>query len=436
MSKILLNTTKPNQVNISFGYLDNYIDQKTDNEFVLNCLYNKFDKTYINFSKLKENFALLLEAVAAIDTEDYVFSFPSNLSDYEIVSILQAIDIGLNENFTFIFNVEDKEKTKTTISLYKKLTKDEKVKSLFLEKQNNGTLKKESQVFSQLLFNYKPDYTNKKLLIIDTHNKYHRDYQAMPHLTNKQGQETMVIKSFLKMISGIEKNKPDYIILASEGKDGIRYEISSDYKKNRKKPDEALVSQISEIEKLCDKLGIKVVSVNRYEADDVIASYASKFAEFGGKVQVVTTDKDLYQLISSNISIYNPVTKKIIKENDCIEKFGVKPEEIKLFLALKGDTSDNISGIKGVGDKKAAEYINNFGNTIEDIINGAKTLKEGSAARKNLENGIEDLRLSYELVTLFDYLADTLYDFEEFKFPEKLNWASIEEDIRWFEIIL
>jgi len=436
MSKILLNSTPENSTIIDFGYSEDFVQEINEKHFILSCLYNPLDEEHIDYSKLKENFSLLLGACNAFDAKTHTFHFNKTLNDFQLVSILQAIDIGLNNKYNFSLNVKDKEKAKTIIMNYKKLTTEDSSKELFLKMQNEHKLKESSYALSKILFNYTPDYTGKKLLIIDTHNKYHRDYNAMPHLTNSQGQETMVIKSFLKMISGVEKNKPDYIILATEGKNNLRKVIDKEYKANRKKTEDNLISQINEIEKLCEKLGIKVIGVEQYEADDVITSYTIQFKKFGGNVQIVSTDKDLYQLLSDNVSIYNPVTKKIIKPDYCIEKFGVKPNEMRLFLSLTGDSADNIPGVKGIGDGTAAKYINKFGNSIDDIIAGIDTLKDGSAAKRNLENGIEDLKKSYVMVELYTYLANEEYDFERFRFPEKLNWANIEEEIKWFEIVL
>lgn len=264
-----------------------------------------------------------------------------------------------------------------------------------------------NEVMQAILDNaYQSSFKGAKVVIVDNHNFFYRNFHGMPDMRDDKGRPTSVIKALTTLIKDIVGRKADYVIFANEGtrvKD-VRKDILNTYKSGRSETPEDLSVQITECIKLLTKMGFSVVDEYGYEADDIIASYAKAYDKLGAEVVVISTDKDLYQIKNgTNIQIYNPIKSAYITEEDCISKFGVGFDKCLLVQALMGDATDSVPGIKGVGVKSAAALINEYG-TLENLLESADKIK-GKLGEKIVE-GKDDALVSYNLVRLFDNLAD------------------------------
>lgn len=200
----------------------------------------------------------------------------------------------------------------------------------------------------------------KTLTIIDTFGFFFRLYYALKkNFTNSKGEASGMISGFANFIYSLKNEyQSDYIIFAldSKGKT-FRNQIDPNYKQNRTPPPPQLLEQIPICIDMIEKMGFISISKEGYEADDIIASVVKSCENKDIFVRIITQDKDLYQLIKDGkSSIYNPISKNNYDEAGCLEKYGVKPSQIKDFLALCGDSSDNIPGVKGIGLKGAKTY--------------------------------------------------------------------------------
>jgi DNA polymerase-1 len=212
-----------------------------------------------------------------------------------------------------------------------------------------------------------------KLLIIDTFGLIFRAYYAYPTLTRGDGTPSGAIFGVLQMLlSTIDRIQPDYIVCSLESETPtFRHELSADYKSNRKKPEEDLKSQISEIINMIDFLGIKTLYKDGFEADDVIGSFATQNQENFDEIEIITGDRDLLQLLSPKIKVIMPVKSfaDLVEFNrERFEaKYEILLEDFVLYKSMIGDSSDNIKGIPGVGPKTAVKIINQF-HSIDAIL--------------------------------------------------------------------
>ena len=256
------------------------------------------------------------------------------------------------------------------------------------------------------------------LTIIDTFGFLFRNFYALPPLKSKNGTPTGMITGFMNFISSLGKDFPtDYIVftLDSKQKETFRKELFPEYKANRPEAPEDLKTQLPIAINLIKNMNFKMLEIPGFESDDLIASLATLASKNGIKVKVVSHDKDMYQLINDKkIVIFDPLKKKEIDENGCIEKFGIHPKYFKDFQALVGDSADNIPGVKGVGVKTAAKLINEY-KTLENLYNHIDEIK--GALQKKLIQDKQNAFLSRELVTLKTDLFNEI-NLEEFKYPE------------------
>ncbi|EHM0611930.1 DNA polymerase I, partial [Campylobacter jejuni] len=245
----------------------------------------------------------------------------------------------------------------------------------------------------------------KTLTIIDTFGFFFRLYYALKGFKNSQGQASGMISGFANFIYSLKNEyKSDYIVFAldSKGKT-FRSEIDPNYKQNRTPPPPELLEQIPICIKMIEKMGFISVSQEGYEADDIIASFVKTCENRDIFVRIITQDKDLYQLIKDGkTSIYSPISKNDYDEAACLEKYGVKPNQIRDFLALCGDSSDNIPGVKGIGAKGAKTLLDEFGS-IEGIYENL-TLIRNERSRNLLLEGKENAFLSKKLASLYENL--------------------------------
>jgi DNA polymerase-1 len=238
-----------------------------------------------------------------------------------------------------------------------------------------------------------------RLVVIDVANALYRAFFALPPLRNASGTPTGAVFGFANMLRKlIREEKPDAIAVAMDPPGGgFRRELFSGYKATRDAQPEDLSSQLPLARELIDAWRLPVIEVPGFEADDVIATLATH-APAGWEVVIVSSDKDLMQLVGGPVVLLDSMKDKRIGPAEVAERFGVPPERLLDVRALVGDSSDNIPGVKGIGEKGAAALINEFG-TLENLLANAGNVK-AKKAREALLAQADAARLSKQLATL------------------------------------
>ena len=244
--------------------------------------------------------------------------------------------------------------------------------------------------------------------LIDGSGYIFRAYYALPPLSRKSdGLPTGAVSGFCSMLFKLlEDSRADdsserpthFAVIFDSAKKNFRNEIYKNYKANRTEAPEDLAPQFEYIRKSVKAFNLPSIELLNYEADDLIATYARQISKLGAKVTVISSDKDLMQLVSKDIRLYDPMKSKIIGEKEVIEKFGVKPSQVIDVQSLAGDSSDNIPGVPGIGIKTAAELINKY-KDLDNLLSNASEIKQNKRRETLLENKDKAL-LSRELVTL------------------------------------
>ena len=241
---------------------------------------------------------------------------------------------------------------------------------------------------------------NDPVYLIDGNAYIHRAYHAISPLSNQEGLPTHAVFGFLKILTRIlqEKN-PQHLIIAFDAKGpNFRHQIYPDYKANRPPMPEDLVVQIPYIKQIVEAHNIFSLEQSGVEADDLLAALATEFSRQGRQVIIVSGDKDLLQLVTDSVSIWEPMNDKIMDIEAILKKYGVKPEHLLDLFALIGDKSDNIPGVPGVGPKTAAKFIQDFGS-IDLLYDNVDSLKK-SKVKENLIANKEQAFLSRRLIRL------------------------------------
>lgn len=243
---------------------------------------------------------------------------------------------------------------------------------------------------------------NQHLILIDGYGFLFRAYHAYPPLNRMDGVNVGGVFGFTSMLIKVilEFSCSHLAVVFDPGGKNFRHEMYAEYKSHRPPVPEDLIPQFSLIREAVASLNIHILEKPGYEADDVIATMAKIASNEGLKVTIISSDKDLMQLIDDNISMYDPLKSKEIKEQQVIEKFGVRPDQVIDALALIGDTSDNVPGVTGIGPKGAADLIVQF-NDLEGIYQNINSMKE-SKRKESLINNKDIAFLSRRLVALND----------------------------------
>ena len=275
------------------------------------------------------------------------------------------------------------------------------------------------------------------LYIIDIFNLIFRAYYAMPSLRTSGGEPTGAIFGVVRMVLKIIREmKPDYLAVAMDSPVEVeRKKIYADYKANRPPPPEDLVAQIPSIEKIVQLFGIRTFTKPGWEADDIIASLTGEARRQGLSVKIVSSDKDLMQLVDEDVKVlYEDTRKKTVVEMDrerVEEKYGAPPERILDLLTMMGDSSDNIPGIPKIGQKTAASLLREFGSLDAILEDPAKVKKP--AQRKTIEENRDIALLSRRLATLNTDLFDDKVDFADLRLG-KPNTKELAEEFRRLEL--
>ena len=240
----------------------------------------------------------------------------------------------------------------------------------------------------------------KKIFLIDGSSYLYRAFHAMPPLSTSSGLPTGAVKGVVNMLRNLRKENPDAYYLSifdAKGKN-FRHEIYKDYKANRPPMPEDLREQLSPLKEICNAMGMPVIEIPKVEADDVIASLADLGSKQGIPIIISSLDKDLMQLVDDPlIKMMNTMNNQIYDVSGVQEKFGVHPNQIIDYLAIVGDSSDNIPGVPKVGPKTAAKWLSEFKN-LKGIIKHADSLT--GVVGQNFRDSIPDLDRNIELVTL------------------------------------
>jgi len=220
-------------------------------------------------------------------------------------------------------------------------------------------------------------------------------------LRNAQGRPTNAVYIFVTMLRKlINEHKPEYIAASFDlpGRT-FRDDVVSDYKANRAPMPDELAEQIPMVHAACEALGVPILTSERYEADDVIGTLATKASAAGFDVAIVTLDKDFFQLVHDGIRVFNPRDEGTWYDTAGVkEKVGVSPEQVVDMMALMGDTIDNIKGVPGIGDKGARELIATYG-TLENLLAHAGEIKN-KRYREGLQQHADDARQSQVLARI------------------------------------
>ncbi|MDX8387432.1 MAG: DNA polymerase I [Ghiorsea sp.] len=239
------------------------------------------------------------------------------------------------------------------------------------------------------------------LVLIDGPNYVFRAFHAVKHnLANSKGQPTNAVFGYVQMVRGIVKDlSPTHVAVVFDPKGGtFRNQMYKEYKAHRPPMPEDLAAQWQYVFDVTDGFNLPRVCVQNYEADDVIATLSRQAEAKDWDVTIVSTDKDLMQLVGDKVWMLDTMRRKEYGYDEVVEKWGVGPDKIQDLLALAGDSADNIPGVPGIGPKTALELINTYGD-LEGILTNAHKIKQNKR-RENLIEFADDARLSYDLVAL------------------------------------
>lgn len=238
-----------------------------------------------------------------------------------------------------------------------------------------------------------------RLVVIDAANFLYRAFFAIPPLRNAEGLPTNAVLGFANMVRKVlREEQPDGVVVAMDPPGGsFRKEIYADYKANRDAQPEDLRVQIPVARELVENLGLRILEAKGFEADDVIATLVER-APADLEIVIVSTDKDLMQLVSDRVVLLDTMKDKRIGPAEVEERFGVLPDKLLDLRALVGDPSDNIPGVKGIGEKGAAKLIGEWGD-LETLLENADQVK-GKKAREGLVGQAAEAKLSRQLATL------------------------------------
>lgn len=239
----------------------------------------------------------------------------------------------------------------------------------------------------------------KSLYLVDVSSIFFRAFYAIPPLTNREGFPTNALYGFLTMSTKLlRENKPDYLAYCFDREDGsFRKELDPRYKANRSEVPDALGPQIPYVRTLSELLGVACFDIKGFEADDIIGALAIRGKQEGLQVTIVSGDKDFSQLVCDEITLYDTMKEIRYTPQEVLKKWHVLPERFVDYLALVGDSSDNVAGVRGIGPKSAEKLLQDF-SSLEEIYSNLD--KVAGAVRKKLEEGREEAFLSRKLVSI------------------------------------
>jgi len=238
-----------------------------------------------------------------------------------------------------------------------------------------------------------------KLILVDGSSYLFRAYHAMPTLNNSNGEPTGAIYGVINMMKRLQQDfSTDEIVVVFDAKGKtFRNDMYPEYKANRPPMPEELAAQIMPLHQVLEAMGFPLLIISGVEADDVIGTLAHHASKKKIETIISTGDKDMAQLVNKHVTLINTMTDSSMDEQGVLEKFGIGPDRIIDYLALIGDTVDNIPGVPKVGPKTAVKWLSAYGS-LEEIMAKADEIK--GKVGENLRNSLEQLPLSYQLATI------------------------------------
>ena len=254
----------------------------------------------------------------------------------------------------------------------------------------------------------------KSLTLVDGSGFIFRAYYALPPLTRNDGTPINAVMGYCNMIWRLiaETKTSSLAVIFDTASKSFRNEIYAEYKANRSEAPEDLIPQFSLIREATEAFNIPYIELKGYEADDIIATYSNQASNEGWTVDIISSDKDLMQLVNDNVKMVDPMKMVNIGREEVLKKFGVYPEKVIDVQALAGDSTDNIPGVPGIGIKIAAELINEYGD-LDTLLEKAEEIKQPKR-RENLINYADLARISMKLVTLSKDIKE-IESFNNFK---------------------
>jgi DNA polymerase-1 len=237
-------------------------------------------------------------------------------------------------------------------------------------------------------------------VLIDGSGFIFRAYHALPPMTRPDGTPVNAVFGFSNMLAKLlrEHVGTHIAVIFDAGRVTFRNRLYEAYKAHRPPPPDELIPQFALVREATGAFGVPAIELDDWEADDLIAAYAQAAVSAGGQVTIVSSDKDLMQLIRPGVDMLDPIKQKPIGPAEVMEKFGVTPDKMIEVQALIGDSTDNVPGVPGIGPKGAAQLINEFGD-VEAVLAAAPGMKP-SKRRDTLIEHADKARISRELVTL------------------------------------
>jgi DNA polymerase I len=282
-----------------------------------------------------------------------------------------------------------------------------------------------------------PDASPPQLFLIDGNSLVYRAFFALPEsISTSKGQPTNAIFGFASMLVKIisEYGASPTLVVWDAGMSG-RDEVYDEYKAGRRDRPDLLAEQWPHMHPLVDAFGYENVKVPGYEADDVIATLAGKARERGLDVMVVTGDRDLFQLVEPGVRVMATgrgiTDTKIYDREAVVDRYGIPPEQIPDFVGLKGDTSDNIPGVPGIGEKTASQLLQEWGS-LEGVLDNIESIS-GAKRKENLSEHAEDARISKQLATAVRDVDVADIDLEHVAAREP-DRSRLRETFREFEL--
>ncbi|MEM7170503.1 MAG: DNA polymerase I [Pseudomonadota bacterium] len=238
------------------------------------------------------------------------------------------------------------------------------------------------------------------LYLVDGSGYIFRAFFALPPMTRPDGTPVNAVFGFTKMLMKLvsDSDADGVAVIFDKGRRSFRNDIYPEYKAHRPDAPEELIPQFALIREATEACGLPAIEMEGFEADDLIASYAKQAQTAGIQVTVVSSDKDLMQLVGPGVTMLDPMKNRLIGPDEVVEKFGVPPEKVIDVQALAGDSTDNVPGVPGIGIKTAAQLITEYGD-LDALLERAGEIKQPKR-REKLQENAEMARISRQLVTL------------------------------------
>ncbi|XDZ65193.1 DNA polymerase I [Alphaproteobacteria bacterium LSUCC0684] len=275
-----------------------------------------------------------------------------------------------------------------------------------------------------------------QLILVDGSAYIFRAFHALPPMNRKDGTPVNAVFGFTSMVLKLmEDMAPDFaIVVLDQARETFRNTIYPDYKANRSEPPEDLIPQFPLIREATKALNLAMAEMPGYEADDLIATYTKQGLAEGMEVVIVSSDKDLMQLVRPGVTMLDPMKQKRIGPDEVVERFGVGPERVVDVQALAGDATDNVPGVPGIGVKTAAELINTFGD-LDALLDRAGEIKQPKR-RESLINFADQARLSRQLVLLEENAPTPLSLEEARRVPPEMDTLTTFLEAQNFQRLL